>query len=221
MADPITLAISAIGLVAGVAGQVYSGVSQSISQQRQVEYNKQQAASNARMAEVNAESTRQMAEYNAELERRQAAATRAAGVMAANQKTAQGTRLLSTQQALYDAAGVDSASGSPLTVMADTAANIERDVSTTKYNYEVKALQGDSQADIWDFKGQTEANVWNMKAQQLAQEGNKGSGTPSGTLWGGLLGGAAEAFKGAGKIYNSWFGGSTYNPDKPGSGWGS
>lgn len=199
------IATSVIGLASGVAGQVSSG----ISQQRQVDYNKQQAASNARMAEVNAESTRQMAEYNAELERRQAAATRAAGVMAANQKEAQGKRLLSTQQALFDAAGVDSASGSPLTVMAETAANIERDVSTTKYNYEVKALQGDSQADIWNFRGQQEANVWNLKAQQLANQPDRGNSA----LWGGVLGGATEAFKGASKIFASWPGSSP-----PGSG---
>jgi hypothetical protein len=196
MAATALLVTSIIGTVAGVAGQISSG----ISQQRQIEYNRQQTEYNQRLAQINATNVRQMADYNAELERRQAAATRAAGEMAANEKAAQGRRLGSTQQALYDAAGVDSTSGSPLTVMAETAANVERDILTTKYNYEVKALQADSQADLWDFKGMQEANVWNLKAQQMNNQGNRGNSA----LWGGLLGGAMEAFKGAGKIFGSW-----------------
>lgn len=180
------LALTAIGTGASVVGQISSG----ISQKRQAEYNQ-------KMAEYNAASTRQMAEYNAELERRQAAATRAAGVMEANKRGAEGKRLLSTQQAMFDAAGVDSASGSPLTVMADTAANIERDILTTKYNYEVKALGYDSQADLWGFKGRQEENIWKMKARQEARRGDS-------ALWGGLLGGAMEAFKGASNIFSSY-----------------
>jgi hypothetical protein len=186
--------------VAGTATAVVGQVSSGINQQRQVEYNRQQAAYNQKLAEANAQSVRQMAEYNAELERRQAAATRAAGEMAANQKDAEGRRLLSTQQALFAGAGVDTASGSPLTIMADTAANIERDILTTKYNYEVKGMQAESQADLWDFKGLQEANIWNIKARQ---EGSRGGGGNS-ALWGGLLGGAMEAFKGASNIFSSY-----------------
>jgi hypothetical protein len=78
---------------------------------------------------------------------------------------------------------VDTASGSPLTVMADTAGNIERDVMNTKYNYAVKAGQDLSQANIWDMKG-----------QQAESQG-------SSALWGGLLGGAAAAFKGAADLF--------------------
>jgi len=198
MIVPLMIATSAISTGMAMVGQVSSG----ISQQGQARYNSQ-------MAEYNATNARNMAAYNAALARQQAELTRAAGEMAANQRQAEGRRLLSRQQALFDAAGVDTASGSPLTVMADTAGNIERDVLTTKYNYETKALQGESQADMWDFKGRQEADLWNSKA---IFEGSRGDSAFSG----GLLGAAVDAFKGAGDIFKIYAGGDKYRPGKYG-----
>ena len=73
-------------------------------------------------------------EYNARI-------TETEGAYAEEQARLKLKRLLGTQRALYAKAGVDITSGSPLLVMADTAAEGEKERMYTEYGYKSRAKQ--------------------------------------------------------------------------------
>jgi hypothetical protein len=88
-----------------------------------------------------------MAAYNAEVARRSAEAARKAGEYEKALREKKGEELLAKQRATYGAAGVEF-EGSPLEVMADTAAKVERDALAARYGYQVRAAQYESQAEM-------------------------------------------------------------------------
>ncbi len=94
-----------------------------------------------------------MAEYNAEAMRRNAQAAIASGRWEMAKTQEKGESLGATQRTAYAASGVDISEGSPLTVMADTAAKVERDILAEKYQSQVKAYGFESQANLMDYYG--------------------------------------------------------------------
>lgn len=83
--------------------------------------------------------------YNAAVSRQEAELRRQQGDYLYGKAQDTKRRILARQRALYAKAGVGS-SGTPLEVMADTAAEVEMDGLMQKYNAEIGAMQSDSQA---------------------------------------------------------------------------
>jgi hypothetical protein len=193
--DPVSAIMgvaSGLSLIMGAYGTVSSGMEKQAALQAQQAGIRAQEAAARRTAEYN----QQMTEFNADLARQQAEIVRAAGAREAAQRRAEGEKLLSKQQVLFDTAGVDTGSGSPLTVMMDTAAGVERDILASNYNYEVKARQEEAGASIWDTKSLLEGERVNQPSQSFAKT----------SMWPTLLGGAATLFKGASSIVSSQWG---------------
>lgn len=83
---------------------------------------------------------------NANLASLYASQTRQAGAYEVSKIERQKKQTQSTQQARYAKSGVLVTEGSPLEVMADTAAQYEMDIQATKYNTEVQASAYDYEA---------------------------------------------------------------------------
>ncbi len=81
-----------------------------------------------------AKARKSQAEYNAEAARRQAEAVSAQGRLEQYKLERQKRLAGGAQRALYAKAGVNLYSGSPLEVLADTAAQYDIDLATSKYN---------------------------------------------------------------------------------------
>lgn len=88
-----------------------------------------------------------MAKYNASVAEQQAAAARAQADIAANQHRRRAKLLNSAQQAAIAGSGV-TPEGSPLIVMADSAAEAEYDAQLIRYGGEINASQAMSQAAL-------------------------------------------------------------------------
>lgn len=72
--------------------------------------------------------------YNAQLADQQAKDTEEAGKLEEDRLKREKKRLMSRQKALYAQAGVNPLEGSPLEVMADSAASMELDIAANRYN---------------------------------------------------------------------------------------
>lgn len=125
MADPGTIAliVALAGTGVAVAGTIQSGRAQA----KMAEYNAQVAKREAQVAEQNAA-------YEEAMHRKE------------------GARLMATQRARYAKSGVTS-SGSPLLVMEDTAAEIERDALAIRYGGNVAAANARSSATLSRLTG--------------------------------------------------------------------
>ena len=77
------------------------------------------------------------AKYNAQVAAQQAEAVRRAGEFEAAKIAREKKQMLGRQKARYGKAGVLSFTGSPLEVMADTAAQYELDIAASRYNTQV------------------------------------------------------------------------------------
>jgi hypothetical protein len=93
------------------------------------------------------------ADYNASIAQQQAASIRTAGNLEIERKRREGQRLLGRQEALYNKAGV-TMEGTPLDVMAETAADLEFDELIRKYNIEIGASRAESEARQYRFMGE-------------------------------------------------------------------
>lgn len=168
MADPLTWAI--IGTSVGVAGSI-AGTTTSIIGGVQ-NYNQQKE---------NAKAQQSMLEYNARLERREAEAEEAEANEAARRQRAENERLQAAQRAAYGKSGAAIASGSPLAVLGDTAANLELGVQDIHRNG---------------------ANSYNRRMAQsnslLYQSRVAGNSVSRGQLWGSIGGGIANGLAGVG-----------------------
>jgi hypothetical protein len=128
----------------------------------------------AKMARYNSEMSRK----NAETARRNAEILRQEGEAEANKQRQQGEDLLAQQRATYGAAGVEF-TGSPLLVMQETAARVERDALAKKYNFEVgatrqegQAVNMENQANLQEYAGSTAATSgWLSGAASLLKGG--------------------------------------------------
>lgn len=96
-----------------------------------------------------------MAEYNAKVAEAQAAQVREAAAFEERRSRDSARRFLSTQRALYGASGVTVEEGSPLLVMADTAAESELDALAIRYSGSVEAARAQSQAALDRMSAQT------------------------------------------------------------------
>jgi hypothetical protein len=101
------------------------------------------------------ESNAQAEEYNAAVAQQNAAIARQQGAVAADQQWRSAERTFGSIVASYGASGVQSDNGSPVDVLADSAARATLDNLTTKYNYELKAVGFENQAQLDKMKAQT------------------------------------------------------------------
>lgn len=89
-----------------------------------------------------------MANYNAAVAANQAIAAQQSAAFDEEQHRTKLAKLLSTQKANYGASGVDPNTGTPLQVMADTAAQGELDALAIRYGGAVGAARATSQAEL-------------------------------------------------------------------------
>lgn len=113
-------------------------------------------------------------EANAKVAEQQAAAEQESAKQETLKLSRQSRQTIGTQAAMYGASGIDISSGSPLDVMARTAANYESDIQTVGYAGDTRAAADQYQADIYRY---------GAKAQRL----------------GGYLGAGATLLNGVGK----------------------
>jgi hypothetical protein len=96
-----------------------------------------------------------MAEYAAQAERQRAEQLRRLGQVEYTKRQMEGKKLLGRQLALYGAAGVEPTEGSPMVVMEETAAEIERDALMARYKYQVGAASAETSAALQEYKAKT------------------------------------------------------------------
>ena len=89
-----------------------------------------------------------MAEYNAAVAANQAIAAQQSAAFDEEQHRAKLAKLISTQKANAGASGIDPNTGSPLSVMADTAEQGELDALAIRYGGQVGASRATSQATL-------------------------------------------------------------------------
>lgn len=130
-----------------------------------------------------AEEAENVGRYNAAVARNQAIGARKQSEFEAKKQRDMTRKLLATQRARYAGSGVTS-SGSPLTVMADTAMEGELDARAIEYGGELEAMGYESQAAMAKWEGKRQANALMTKAftsllsGASGMYGNMGSGTP-------------------------------------------
>lgn len=88
----------------------------------------------------------QAAMYNAQIMQQRAHLAQQAGELEAKHLQKAKTSMEGKQRAGYARSGVSSLSGSPLAVIADTAAQYEIDIASTRYNAKVQSMQYMSQS---------------------------------------------------------------------------
>lgn len=146
----IALASTLVGTGMSVVGGIAQGQQQSAAYKAQAQaarYNQDVALQSARAAELNAQGVERSREYWTEQQRRKQ------------------LQLLGKQAAGYGAAGV-MMEGSPLEIMADTAAQQEKEILVGRYNYDVEAAnyrnQGaryTSQAGFYDYESERQSGL--------------------------------------------------------------
>ena len=128
--DPITIA-----LVVGGSLQALSGIQQ------------------GRAARAQGRAQEEIALRNAQLAERQAEAEQQAAIEAARQQERVGEELKGRQRAAFAKAGVQIARGTPLSVLVETAEDLEADRLTILREGAISAAQRRSQADIFRAQG--------------------------------------------------------------------
>lgn len=132
---PTTLAIA--GLATSLVG---AGLS-AYGQYRQGEAQQEAYNANAKVAEENAKAAKESSAWEEQQSRLRL------------------TRLMGTQRTLYAKAGVDLSSGSPLMVLADTAAKGAEEVQAIRYGGDVAATQQLNQARLDRMYGKNAYNA--------------------------------------------------------------
>jgi len=137
-------------------------------------------------------------DYSARVAESEAGVARAGAAREEEVHRAKLQRLMGTQRALYGAAGVDIASGSPLLTLMSTAEEGEREAEFIKYGGEVSATRSLNEARMNRFYGKqaSRAGAWGAGSTFLTGLGQAGLGyygrgkttsktTPSYYGWGG------------------------------------
>jgi hypothetical protein len=133
------------------------------------------------------------ANYNAQVAQQNAVATRAQGDAAAQLQARESQRQQGSAVALYGAAGVDASAGSPSDVLADSAREATLQQSTTRFNYNMRALGFTDQAalDAAQAKNSMSAGWLNMTSDILTGAGQfYKQGHDMG--WGSSMGGGSD-----------------------------
>jgi hypothetical protein len=120
-----------------------------------------------------AQAQQSSANYNAKIAEQNAATARMQGEAAAQAQSRDASRRQGSAIALYGAAGVDAATGSPSDVLADSTREATLDNLTTKYNYNLRALgyMDQSQLDTAQGKNAMSAGWMNATSSILAGAG--------------------------------------------------
>ena len=95
-----------------------------------------------------AQSQAQAKNYEAEVAAQNARIAQQQGEAAAELQAKEAQRKIGAMVAQYGAAGVDVSSGSPADVLADSVRSATLDNLTTKYNYQLKALDYTNQSNL-------------------------------------------------------------------------
>lgn len=152
------------------------------------------------------------AEKNKEVQEANALATETAAAYAEKQARVKAARLQGAQTAAYGKAGVLQ-EGSPLDILAETAELEEQDILATQFNYSVQASRYRSQASYYAWEEARQKRLAGMAITETS--------APNYSMAAFLKAGTSLLTTGA-SLAKTWGGGgSTYNPDIPGSGWGS
>jgi hypothetical protein len=192
--------ITAIGTIGGLGMSMVSSVMQARQQQAAYEAQAEgQRRAYMEQAEA-ARRNRQVAEDNA-------LATERAGAWEVEKARLKALRLEGSQKVGYAKAGV-LLEGSPLDVMAETAANEELDILATQYNYDVQAARYRSQGDFYGFEA--------GRQERLAASQPE---TPN-FMQQGLMKAGTSLLTTVGDWGKTKVGRTTYDPNIPGSGWG-
>lgn len=150
------------------------------------------------------EAQAQASEYNAAVARQNAVIAQQQGAAAVQAQQRDAARKIGSMVANYGASGVQTDSGSPLDVLADSAAMATLDSLTLKYNAALKAAGYQSQATLDNMQAETASTsgVLNAGASALkgysmytAFSGNAipGFGSSSGTVGpGAIVGGVGN-----------------------------
>jgi len=143
-----------------------------------------------------AEYQQEMAEYNARVRQQQIEQEAEAAAQEQLDIRERGREAIGKQESLLASSGVSMTSGSPLELLAQTTADIQRDVDLAEYEAERR------QASIESKKIGSE-----MRAEQAGKRADKLStakyiGTATSLLAGGRSG--YKSGKKAGKLYNEW-----------------
>ncbi len=150
-----------------------------------------QGGTQAEAARAQGEAYRSQGEasrYNAAVARQQGVAIQQAAAFEEDKQRKKGLQLLGTQQALYGKAGV-TMEGTPLEVMSQTAADIEKEILGTRYNYDVQRWRTLSEADQYDYMA--------GRQDYLAKVAKKSAGYASTAGW---LKGGTSLLTGLGMI---------------------
>jgi hypothetical protein len=142
-----------ISLVAGVAGAASSARAQKQAGEAQEEAAIAEAKAydfNAAIADSNAKQTREKAVYEEGIQREEA------------------RKLLDKQKVRYLKSGVDITEGSPLLVMADSAAKAEKDALAIRWTGDVAATEYENQGILNRFYGQNARRTGQLQ-NQIAQ----------------------------------------------------
>jgi len=109
--------------------------------------------------------------FNAAIAEQDAAAERKKADYEEGQARLRLRQLIGTQRTLYAKAGVDLSSGSPLMVLADTAARGEEDLQMIKYGGDVAVAQQRNQASLARFYGKQTSQAGTIGAFGSAASG--------------------------------------------------
>jgi hypothetical protein len=176
---PVTAAIiTGVTAIAGLGMSMYSSY----------QSGKQQEAAYKAQAEG--------ARYNQQVAEQNAQATENAGAYAEQQARLKAARLAGTQATGYAKSGV-LMEGSPLDVMAETAALEEQDILATKYNYGVQAARYRSQAGFYGYEAQRQDNISGYPVQAgILKAGTSllTTGAKLAQSWGGLGGSSKSTY---------------------------
>lgn len=125
-----------------VAAIIASGVTQTVATIRQ-----------GRAAQAQAETESEIAAYNARLAERQAEEERIAAVEEAKRFAAEGEAMTARQRVLFAKARVEPSKGTPLSVVAKTAAELEADRLNILREGAISSAQRRAEASIYRLRG--------------------------------------------------------------------
>lgn len=126
------------------------------------------------------------AKYNAQVAEQNAQIARQQGAAAAEAQARQAKQQLGKMQANYAASGVDVGQGSPLDVLADSAAQAELDNLNTRYNYDLRARGFDNTSNLERSNASNAMSSGYLNAAGGALKAYSGAG---GSFGGGSMGG--------------------------------
>lgn len=110
------------------------------------------------------------AEYNAQIANQNAEVARQQGVAASQAQQRTATRAISAATAAYGASGVQTDSGSPVDVLAESARMATLDNLTLKYNYALKSLGYNNQASLNQAQAQYASTASVLQAAGSASQ---------------------------------------------------